>query len=131
MIKFNTEASDIAINNKNNFALNSYEEDVVQRINFKISLDRGDWFLDPQLGIPWSSEIFKTKNKALQEKLITTYVKNEIENDQDFFELVTLKIIINEINRKLIIKWGIISKNGVSYDGIKKIEVNYNGLRSY
>lgn len=131
MIKFSGKTSDVAINEKKSFVLNSYEEDIAQRINFKINLDKGDWFLDKNMGIPWTSKIFKVKNKKEQEQLIKTYLKKEIEADKDFKEWIKLNINIDEIKRSLSIDWEIIAKNGISYRGLEEIEVKRHELWSY
>ncbi|MEG3013092.1 MAG: hypothetical protein RR795_01370 [Cetobacterium sp.] len=111
MIKFDFNKSDIIFDKKNNFIENSsFEEDSAQRINFKLLLDKGDWILGDE-GIPWSSEIFKIKNKDEQIKLIDFWVKKTIEDDIAFDGWIKREINIDDRNRGLKIIWEINSKN--------------------
>ena len=104
MIKFDFINGDVVVTDKNIFEVNKEHEDIAQRLKFKILLDRGDWFLE-DLGIPWSSIIFKIKNKDSQKKEIEKYVKKEIENDKDFKEWVKFDLNIDDKNRSFEINF--------------------------
>lgn len=131
MIKFNKITSDIEINNNGNLKINSYQEDVLQRILFKINLDKGDWFRNKNLGIPWTSEIFKIKNKEKQAEKIKYYIKKELENDIDFKKLLNLDILTDEINRSFTFNFSILCKNGETISFEQEKEVMPYALRSY
>lgn len=110
MIKFDFINGDAIFTDKNIFEINKGYEDIAQRLKFKLLLDRGDWYLE-NLGIPWSSIIFKIKNKKTQEKEIEKYVKKTIEADKDFKEWISFDLNINERNRSFEIKFVIKIKN--------------------
>lgn len=112
MIKFNTMTSDVVVNSNGNLKINSYEENIVQRILFKISLDKGDWFRDKEIGIPWTSEIFKIKNQREQEEKIKIYLKKELQNDEDIEKINEIKIESDIENRKFNLFFNIECKNG-------------------
>lgn len=112
MIKFDVMTSDVVINNNGNLEINSYEENIVQRILFKISLDKGDWFRDKEIGIPWTSEIFKIKNQREQEEKIKIYLKKELQNDEDIEKINEIKIESDIENRKFNLFFNIECKNG-------------------
>lgn len=110
MIKFDFINGDAIFTDKNVFEVNKKYEDIAQRLKFKLLLDRGDWYLE-NLGIPWSSIIFKIKNKKTQEKEIEKYVKKTIEEDKDFKEWINFDLNINERNRSFEINFAIKIKN--------------------
>ena len=110
MIKFDFINGDTIFTDKNIFEVNKEYEDIAQRLKFKLLLDRGDWYLE-NLGIPWSSIIFKIKNRKIQEKEIEKYVKKTIETDKDFKEWINFELNINERNRSFEIKFVIKIKN--------------------
>lgn len=112
MIKFDVMTSDVVINNNGNLEINSYEENIVQRILFKISLDKGDWFRDKEIGIPWTSEVFKIKNQREQEEKIKIYLKKELQNDEDIEKINEIKIESDIENRKFNLFFNIECKNG-------------------
>ncbi|MGL5583170.1 MAG: hypothetical protein ACRDCE_19740 [Cetobacterium sp.] len=131
MIKFNPETSDIELSESGSLKTNNYLEDVAQRINFKINLDKGDWFRDRNAGIPWTSEIFKIKNKQKQLERVKYFIKKELENDEDFEELLSLNVEVDEQKRSLFINFSIKCKNGKSINFTQeKKEVSY-ALRGY
>lgn len=95
---------------KNNISeINSNTEDITQRIFLKLSLDKGDWFLSDD-GIPWTSEIFKEKNKIKQEKLIKYWIKKTIEEDESFMSWNFLNVEINDIERFFTCEFSISTK---------------------
>ncbi|MGL4652596.1 MAG: hypothetical protein ACRCX2_12565 [Paraclostridium sp.] len=131
MIKFNPETSDIELSESGSLKTNNYLEDVAQRINFKINLDKGDWFRDRNAGIPWTSEIFKIKNKQKQLERVKYFIKKELENDEDFEELLSLNVEVDEQKRSLFVNFSIKCKNGKSINFTQeKKEVSY-ALRGY
>ncbi|WP_297489172.1 hypothetical protein [uncultured Cetobacterium sp.] len=114
MIKIDFSTGDVVLDKKKNFVkCNPYEE-VVQRIQMKISLDKGDWFLSNE-GIPWTSEIFKIKNIQEQKKLITYWIKKTIEKDPAFKEWKELDISIDENRRSFKIYWEIMGIDNIVY----------------
>ena len=131
MIKFNIMTSDVVINNNGNLEINSYEEKVAQRILFKISLDKGDWFRDKEIGIPWTSEIFKIKNQKEQEEKIKTYLKKELQNDEDIEKINEINIESDIQNRKFNLFINIECKNGKDLKIALGSEVISYALRSY
>lgn len=122
MIKFDFINGDAIFTDKNIFEVNKEYEDIAQRLKFKLLLDRGDWYLE-NLGIPWSSIIFKIKNKKTQEKEIEKYVKKTIEMDKDFKEWISFDLNIDERNRSFEIKFAIRIKN----DSVISINVTKGG----
>lgn len=131
MIKFDVMTSDVVINNNGNLEINSYEENIVQRILFKISLDKGDWFRDKEIGIPWTSEIFKIKNQREQEEKIKIYLKKELQNDEDIEKINEIKIESDIENRKFNLFFNIECKNGKNLKISLGSEVISYALRSY
>lgn len=131
MIKFNSITSDVVINNNGNLETNSYEEEVVQRILFKISLDKGDWFRDKEVGIPWTSEIFKIKNQKDQEERIKFYLKKELQNDEDIEKINEINIESDIQDRKFNLFFNIECKNGKDLKISLGSEVISYALRSY
>lgn len=122
MIKFDFSTGDIIFTDKNIFQENTEDEDIAQRLKFKLLLDKGDWFLE-DLGIPWSSIIFKIKNKVTQKKEIEKYVKKAIETDKDFKEWLRFDLNIDEENRFFEIGFSIRIKN----DSIVSVNVTKGG----
>lgn len=131
MIKFNTMTSDVVVNSNGNLKINSYEENIVQRILFKISLDKGDWFRDKEIGIPWTSEIFKIKNQKEQEEKIKIYLKKELQNDEDIEKINEINIESDIENRKFNLFFNIECKNGKNLKISLGSEVISDALRSY
>lgn len=131
MIKFNIMTSDVVINNNGNLEINSYEEKVAQRILFKISLDKGDWFRNKEIGIPWTSEIFKIKNQKDQEERIKFYLKKELQNDEDIEELKEITILGDIKNRKFNLNFSVQCKNGKIINIFTNKEVENFEVRSY
>lgn len=131
MIKFNTMTSDVVVNSNGNLEINSYEENIVQRMLFKISLDKGDWFRDKEIGIPWTSEIFKIKNQKEQEEKIKIYLKKELQNDEDIEKINEIKIESDIENRKFNLFFNIECKNGKNLKISLGSEVISYALRSY
>lgn len=131
MIKFDVMTSDVVINNNGNLEINSYEENIVQRILFKISLDKGDWFRDKEIGIPWTSEVFKIKNQREQEEKIKIYLKKELQNDEDIEKINEIKIESDIENRKFNLFFNIECKNGKNLKISLGSEVISYALRSY
>lgn len=131
MIKFNTMTSDVVVNSNGNLEINSYEENIVQRILFKISLDKGDWFRDKEIGIPWTSEIFKIKNQKEQEEKIKIYLKKELQNDEDIEKINEINIESDIENRKFNLFFNIECKNGKNLKISLGSEVISYALRSY
>ncbi|MGL4449913.1 MAG: hypothetical protein ACRCTZ_01830 [Sarcina sp.] len=123
MIKFNMNTSDVEVKENGTLKTNTYSEDVVQRILFKLKLDKGDWFADKNIGIPWTSEIFKIKNKINQEQKIKSYVKKELENDKDVIEVLSIDIITDEVKRKFNLKFSAKIKTGDTINGYLGKEV--------
>lgn len=131
MIKFNIMTSDVIINNNGNLEINSYEEKVAQRILFKISLDKGDWFRNKEIGIPWTSEIFKIKNQKDQEERIKFYLKKELQNDEDIEELKEITILSDIKNRKFNLNFSVQCRNGKIINIFTNKEVENFEVRSY
>lgn len=131
MIKFNIMTSDVVINNNGNLEINSYEEKVAQRILFKISLDKGDWFRNKEIGIPWTSEIFKIKNQKDQEERIKFYLKKELQNDEDIEELKEITILSDIKNRKFNLNFSVQCRNGKIINIFTNKEVENFEVRSY
>lgn len=131
MIKFNIMTSDVVINNNGNLEINSYEEKVAQRILFKISLDKGDWFRNKEIGIPWTSEIFKINNQKDQEERIKFYLKKELQNDEDIEELKEITILSDIKNRKFNLNFSVQCKNGKIINIFTNKEVENFEVRSY
>lgn len=131
MIKFNIMTSDVVINNNGNLEINSYEEKVAQRILFKISLDKGDWFRNKEIGIPWTSEIFKIKNQKDQEERIKFYLKKELQNDEAVEKINEINIENDIKNRKFNINFSIKCKNGKIINIFTNKEVENFEVRSY
>lgn len=131
MIKFDVMTSDVVINNNGNLEINSYEENIVQRILFKISLDKGDWFRDKEIGIPWTSEVFKIKNQREQEEKIKIYLKKELQNDEDIEKINEINIESDIENRKFNLFFNIECKNGKNLKISLGSEVISYALRSY
>lgn len=131
MIKFNTMTSDVVVNSNGNLEINSYEENIVQRMLFKISLDKGDWFRDKEIGIPWTSEVFKIKNQREQEEKIKIYLKKELQNDEDIEKINEIKIESDIENRKFNLFFNIECKNGKNLKISLGSEVISYALRSY
>lgn len=131
MIKFNIMTSDVVINNNGNLETNSSEEEVVQRILFKISLDKSDWFMDEEIGIPWTSEIFKIKNQKNQEERIKFYLKKELQNDEAVEKINEINIENDIKNRKFNINFSIKCKNGKIINISTNKEVENFEIRGY
>lgn len=131
MIKFNIMTSDVIINSNGNLEINSYEENVVQRILFKISLDKGDWFRNKEIGIPWTSEIFKIKNQKDQEERIKFYLKKELQNDEDIEKINEINIESDIQNRKFNLFFNIECKNGKIINISTNKEVENFEIRGY
>ena len=131
MIKFNTMTSDVVVNSNGNLEINSYEENIVQRMLFKISLDKGDWFRDKEIGIPWTSEVFKIKNQREQEEKIKIYLKKELQNDEDIEKINEIEIESDIENRKFNLFFNIECKNGKNLKISLGSEVISDALRSY
>lgn len=120
MIKLNVDKGDIALKNKK-AQLNNAIEEIVQRILLKISLDKGDYFLNKNLGIPWTSEIFPTKNEKKQKELIYKYIKKTIEEDRSFKSLNYINININNSNRKLNVEFSFNTDFGNITSTVEKV----------
>lgn len=110
MIKF--QNNDVVFNKKNNFDTNNHSEDVLQRIKFKIMLDKGEWFLNKTMGIPWTSEIMPIKNWELQKNMIEKEVKKVLLEDKDVDKIISLDISLDPGKRMVNIYFKIKCKNG-------------------
>lgn len=75
------ENNDITFKNGD---LNLFEETdpllIAQRLEIKLRLNKGEWFLDINQGIPWQQEILSKNN---QRNLADTYIRRTIISDED------------------------------------------------
>ena len=85
---------------------------ISQRLQNKISLNYGEWFLHNQEGIRWFSvnDLPGTFGRKLSQITLDSQIKEYIENDNDVEKIVKYKTNFND-KGDYIIEIGILNKN--------------------
>ncbi len=92
--------------------LADYNTTVSQRVQNKIALNYGEWFLHNQEGIRWFSvnDLPGTFGRKLSQITLDSQIKEYIENDNDVEKIVKYKTKFND-KGDYIIEIGILNKN--------------------
>jgi len=90
---------DIVFSN-GSFVYISDSETIKQRLENTLRLDKGSWFFNPEIGIPWF-EIYN--KKAVSERLIRSHVERILKTDPEVTTINRLDISFDRKLRKISI----------------------------
>lgn len=84
-----TESGDYSFGNGSNQILVNSPDAVAQAVSTRLALHQGEWFLDSQEGMPWSTQVFGTGTRtihdsAIQQRILGTPGVLSIDNYQSY-----------------------------------------------
>lgn len=80
------------------FVYISDSEAIKQRLENALRLDRGSWFFNPEIGIPWL-EIYN--KKAVSERLIRSHIERILKSDPEVSAINRIDISFDRKLRKI------------------------------
>lgn len=108
-IFINKDTRDFEFNNLNRFELVTNKEEIKQRIWIRLGINKGEWFLNTNLGIPWHDLL---DNNATPEQ-IRAEVQKALEHEEYIKSIDYVRIEeIDKENRKLKLSFSVVTDLG-------------------
>lgn len=92
------DSFDIQIQDGDFKLLSNTTEATSQRLEQKLLLFRGEWFLDVTAGVPWVAEVFNSRPRL---EILSSLFRQIIENDPGVAALQDFNVGFQSVDRKL------------------------------